>query len=478
MASTTLGTRRQSAAKQTVVPTRLILLSGTLALVVLALLAMAQAYNAYGRTYENFRSIAEDSTAKVSAAEQALQFVADIDTYAARFVATASDNPTHWTDLDAIHSSYQNFREQMFTVRAQLDTQQEHDIYDQIDYFAFDQFWQHIGTLLTDQQNGDNADAIKEYIVADNYLQNQIARYLLQLEALNFQTMQTTQQQAGAAITTQVVLLAVLVILLAIGLTALSFWLRNRVRRVFTPGIDVAMVLGWLLAILMLVELAQTPEQLRSMVQDAYYSVSASSRVLAVANQANSSQSGSVIDPTHASFWQESFDSNIASVELRICGQPDCIQNSFTNGGDAVLPGAISRAQQITPPDQQAINGISPLIAKVTFAGEGAALETARTSLQDYLNVDSKVRALLKANNIDSASRLVTGINVGQSAEAFGRFTTTMQQERQINLDVFNGIWNGEKAALPLHQVLFGLGGYVLVIVLLFIGAYHRFREL
>lgn len=457
--------------------TRFVLLAAGAAALVFTLIVIAQAQNTYQTTFTLFSTIAETSSAKVDASEQALRYIADMDTNAATFVATAPDNPRHWESLDAIHSGYQNFRNQMFAVRANLNSDEETKIYQQIEYFSFDQFWQHIGNLLTAQQNGDRDTALREYIIADNYLQNQIARYLLQLEALNFNAMQATQRSAAAIINGQNVLLAIVVIALAVGLTALSFWLRGKVRRLITPGIDAAMILGWVLAILMIIEIGRTPLSLRSMVEDAYYSVTASARVLAIANQANSAANGSVIDPTNAAYWQSSFDANKNSVELRLCGQPGCLANSFTSSADVANPAVVAAATEITQANQSAI-GVKPLMANITFAGESQAIENARRAFVDYLNIDAKLRGLIKANNLDDASTLVTGTDPGQSAEAFNRFTQSIELERQINRDVFDNIWNTTRDALVSHKLLFGFAGYVLVMILIVVGVLHRFREL
>ena len=222
--------------------------SGVLA-ALLAVLVIGQALRTYSVTLDRFQSIAENSTAKVDAAEAALQNVADMDANAAVFVATAADNPIHWKSQQNIHDRFQTFREQMFIVRSRLDNPQdttdpETAAYNKIEYFSFDQFWQHLGNLLTAQQNADNATALDQYVIADNYLQNQIARYLLTLEKLNFEKMQATKSGAAAAINAQVLLLGLLAVALAAILTGLSFWLRGRVRRILTPGVDGALVLG------------------------------------------------------------------------------------------------------------------------------------------------------------------------------------------------------------------------------------------
>lgn len=466
---------------------RVILLLGGVATFLLALLAIGQAIRAYSVTFERFRSIAEDSTAKVDAAEAALQYVADMDTRAAIFVATAPDNPIHWQSQDAIHTSFQMFREEMYIVRARLDHPDQADDpettdYNKVEYFSFDQFWQHLGNLLTAQQNGNNATALSEYIIADNYLQNQINRYLLDLEALNFQTMEETQRGAATAINGQIALLALVVIILAVALTALSFWLRNRVRRVLTPGIDLAMALGWLLALLMIIDLIRTPGLLQQMVDNSYYSVSASARILAIASEANSAQSGSVIDPTHATFWQQAFDADANSIALRLCGQPGCLATSFTNGNTdstaSITSEVATTASQISADNSTAIGGIKPLVAKVSNPREPVLLEQARQAFNDYVAINANIRTLIKANNLDDASRIATGNNTGQSGQAFAQFINAMASERDLNRSLFNDVWQAEQSGLPLHQGLFGVGGYIMAIIGLAFGVYHRFREL
>lgn len=479
------------------IPSRSVLLGAGVIILVLAALVIGQALRTYSVTLDRFQRIAENSTAKVDAVEAALQNVADMDSNAAIFVATAADNPNHWTSQQQIHDSFQAFRDQMFIVQARLDnpdqaSDPETAAYRQIQYFSFDQFWQHLGNLLTAQQNADNATAVSQYIIADNYLQNQIARYLLVLEALNYSKMQDTKNGAAAAINVQVLLLGLMALALAALLTALSFWLRGRVRRVFTPGIDIALVLGWLLLILMLAELLQTPRLLNDMVDNAYYNVSATARTLAVAKLANSAQSGSVIDPTQATFWQNSFDADMRSVALRLCGQPGCLAQPFTNGGanDPINSSALTLAASISPADESSIDNVTPLVANVKYDGAAAALEQARQALNQYITLNGQLRTLIKAGSMDDAARLATGSTPGLtcdnltgssaklSGDVFRQFTCALTLESTINRAVFDNTWNTEKVNLPRDQVLFGFGGYVLLIVAVALGVYHRSREL
>jgi len=457
----------------------------------LALITILQAFNTYTGAFERFRSIAEDSTAKVDASEAALRAVARIDSGAAVFVATAPDNNTHWDSQAAIHASFDDFRNQMFIIRARLtnpdvSSDAETIDYTQISYFTFDQFWQHIGNLLTAEQNGDTATATQEYIIADNYFQNQIIRYLLDLESRNFSAMQDTSSGAADAINQQTVLLGIAAFVLIVLLTALSFWLRWRVRRVLTPGLDVAFVLGWVLAIVMILELTATPGRLQAMVQDAYYSVSASARVLAVANQSASAQSGKVIDPGHADFWQTSFANDLNSIALRICGQPNCLNKPFTvsDSPDALDPIVLRDAINVSDTNRQAINtqdinrqansGIGSLIANITTPGEAAKLEQARQAIVRYNGINDQVSALVAKGSLEDASRLSTG----DGQKALADFSQAILDEQNIKRNKFNSIWTTEQADLPTHRWLFGVAGYAVLIIALLIGAVQRLREL
>jgi hypothetical protein len=61
---------------------------------------------------------------------------------------------------------------------------------------------------------------------------------------------------------------------------------------------------------------------------------------------------------------------------------------------------------------------------------------------------------------------------------AFGQFTAAVEAEKKINTDWFDRVWAEVQQELPFHQLLFGAGGYLLVLVLLGTGIYHRYWEL
>ncbi len=214
------------------------------------------------------------------------------------------------------------------------------------------------------------------------------------------------------------------------------------------------------------------------MVEDAYYSVTASARVLAVASQGNRAESGALLDVPDLARWQHDFDTDKHLVELRMCGQVNCLTQPFTYAQDALTLPTIEHAKALTAQNSALIGGIVPLVANVTYAGESRALEQARQAYSDYLAIDAKTRQLIANGQMADALALNTGKKSGQSDEAFSRFSSAMEEERAINRRVFDATWNTEQNALTYNRLLFGVAGCVLLIVLISAGVYHRYNEL
>lgn len=455
---------------------KLALLGG--ASVLLALLVIAQASNAYQTAYNLFQSIAVVNSTNVNAAEEALQRLSNTSQATADYTALTSDTPLFEQAQNDIFRNFQRYRDQMFILQSNLQSDAEETAFTVADTYTYSRFWRHVSNLMSQRSNLDAAR--REYLFADAHLRNRIVPALQDLEALNFNAMVDAGQRAAASINSQVVLLAVLAVGLALLLTYLSIWLRGKVRRYLTPGIDLALIIGWVVLLLMIPNLLSLPGQLKVMTQDAYYSISGASRVLVVANQANRAESSSIIDISRKDDWYTQFDEDTQSVELRLCGYTGCLSQPFTasTGSDAPNSSIVIAARSITPADSDSINGVTVLMGNITFSGEATALENARTAFVDYLNVDAGLRQKIDAGDATGAVELNTGTADGSSEEAFNRFAAAMESLRAINRQVFDQIWADQQQSLPRNQVIFGFISYLLVIGCVVLGVYHRYREL
>ncbi len=454
----------------------MLLLYGGLALL-MSLIVIAQASSAYRTAYELFEGIAVVNSTKVDAAEEALQRIANTSQSTADYTALTSDTPLYEQAQNDIFRNFQKYRDQMFILQSNLQSEDEQNAFTVADTYTYSRFWRHVGNLMA--QRSDLTAARREYLFADAQLRTRIIPALQRLEAVNFDAMVDAGQRAGTAVSQQVYLLAAFGLALAIGLTALSFWLRGKVRRFITPGLDIALVLGWLLILLMIFDLLALPQQLTSMTDDAYFSVSGASRILVQANQANSAESSAIIDSERTAEWYEQFDLAMKSVALRICGQPDCMQESFkTQGSPYASPSGVAAAQAISTANSEAIDKINPLLARLTYGDEVNSLEDARLAYLDYQAVNVELREKIDSGDTAGAVELNTGVAEGSSQEAFDRFVSAINEVRVVNQQVFDDIWDTQQASLPRNQVLYGVVGYLILMAMIGVGVLHRYREL
>ncbi len=135
-------------------------------------------------------------------------------------------------------------------------------------------------------------------------------------------------------------------------------------------------------------------------------------------------------------------------------------------------------AQSISSANASAIDNINPLLARLTYGDEVAALEKARQAFVDYLAVDATLRQKIDSGDTTGAVELNTGTADGSSEEAFNRFVSAINDVRVVNQQVFDDIWNTQRDSLPRNQVLYGVAGYLILIGLVGVGVIHRFREL
>ncbi len=454
----------------------MLLIYGGLA-ILFSVIMIAQTASAYRTAYDLFQGIAVVNSTKVNAAEEALQRLANTSQATADYTALTSDTPLYEQAQNNIFRNFQKYRDQMFILQSNLQSEDEQNAFTVADTYTYSRFWRHVGNLMA--QRSDLTAARREYLFADAQLRTRIIPALQRLEAVNFDAMVAAGQSAGTAINQQVYLLAIFGLALAVGLTLLSFWLRGKVRRVLTPGIDIALVLGWILVLLMVFNLLALPQQLTRMTNDAYFSISGVSRVLVDANQANRAESSAIIDADRKEEWYQQFDDAMQSVALRICGQPECMQTPFaqpnSNRADASV---VAAAQNISSDNSAAIDNINPLLARLTYSNEIIALESARQAYVDFLNINSTLREMIDSGNTTGAVEINTGTATGSSEEAFNRFVAAINDVRIVNQKEFDNIWETQRETLPRNQSLYGLVGYLILMGMVGIGVVHRYREL
>ena len=446
--------------------TRIRLVVGGMIIALCALLAGGIVANAYSTAYTLFQTIAEFYAIKVDAAEGALQNIARTSQATADYTALTSDTPLFEASVNDIFRNFNAYRGELFILQSNLQSQAERTAFTVADTYTYSRFWRHVSNLIDGRSDLDLAR--REYLSADNHLRTRIIPALEALEAENFSLMAEAGEQAGGTLGGQIFL----VVLSAGGLLALltlvSFWLRGKVRRYVTPGIDGALVLS----MLVLIGLLQLPNQFSRMTQMAYYNISSSSRVLVAGNLANRAESSALIDVNRAETWYGQFDAGVNEMELRLCGVQDCLQQAFVSPSGQANTTLIEQVRRGTVIQDR------PLIASVETRQELQALESARTAFLDYLAVHDQIVTYIESGQIDEAVALNTGFEEGESETLYAAFTEQIETVQALNRETFDTIWNAQRTTLPTQQVLYSVLAFGAIIVLTGLGVSHRFREL
>jgi hypothetical protein len=453
-------------------PTRYVLMTAGMLTGFLALVILLQSLNSFQTTKELLDQIATINSRNVDAAELALSHIAVTTQASADLLMLTPDHPTYQMTADRVFAGFEEFRDQMFVLRANLPMQVEQDIFTNAERAIYNEFWTHIGSMWNAKER---SVALAAYFAADQVLTEQIIPLLSQLEDRNYQQMVRQQGQAAQIILMQTFLLALPIFTLCILLTWLSVWLRHKLRRYLTPGVDLAMVAAWVAAITMLTTLLSVPEQLRVMVVDAYRSISASSRVLVDVNMAERAESNAILDPQNVNHWFARYDDYMHLIALRICGQIVCMERLPFAAPDTLDTAdltVVSNARTISPENAARVGGVIPLMGNITFAGEVQTIERARLAFLRYQDVHTRQRALAQTGDLNAAAALNMS---DEGLTAFTAFTQAIEGEREINRQVFDRVWTRQQAAIT---PVYGVSLLLLVIISAGFGVYNRFREL
>jgi len=444
---------------------------------ILITLAGAVAANFYQLIYQRFQDVAVSSRIKIQDSDAALQAIAQVSRDAIDAVITASTDPAKSrTAAAAVNTDFASFRQALFKVQGNLASDQENNTFTQAESAVYNDFWPHLTAMLAAQTRGDTANVSVEFSRANTALEQTVIPNLTAVEQDNFATMQLTQQVASGDMTIQLVILTILAAAAALLLTAISFWLRGKLRRYLTLGLDLAVVLAWICGVAMFIDLVKTPTQMKQLVTDSYYGVSATQRILAIATQSYRTESAEILDIPHAkTLWQPLFDQNDALVEQALCGYAGCVNQPFLWLDNPNINSQIVYLANLKlPHDSNTTVPVVPLVANVTYSGEPQAIENIRLAYLDYVTYDSQIRYEVALNLIPQAIILDTGF----AGVGFNAFTDAVNTEQQIKADQFDRIWHDIQNTLPTHEILFGIFGYGIAFLCLCVGVYQRYREL
>lgn len=410
------------------------------------LLAGLIAWQANLATYNNYHKIVDVGSVSVDSALRARAAVLDHMSAAATFLETTGDNQKaaqaratqRWADFNnEARISWRNLSD---------TTYGEYAVYAAADAAASD-YIQQIGAMFSYYGAGETDKAGAAFLAARETLNTRLVPALGGLEAVKVEAMETTYAGAAQVITNWQYALLGAAVLLALILLAGLLAIRVMHYRWSWP-VGVALVVSLVLALVMVVQLGQARSDAQVMVRQAYDNVAGVQDMEALLSQGRALESIAIFDPAQSASHLDSFDPYISLVEQRLCGPVDCSKSPFIATSSSVISDKVHNDAV----DEKNRLGLPrlPLVANVSFSGQGAAYEQFRTDYRAWLASHEKLAQQVQAGQLDLASQTSTG----ESAQAFSTAVASADAVGAIARAEYDKIWQGVYRTTGINQVL------------------------
>jgi hypothetical protein len=208
---------------------------------------------------------------------------------------------------------------------------------------------------------------------------------------------------------------------------------------------------------------------LTSAKKDAFDSIRAMWKTRAIAYSANADESFFLLDASRKQSYANSFIekiSQLADVKFMLAAS----RPSYLGNVNAYV------GRNCSGPQPGFAGLLGAELENVTFAGEcPAAAQTYRT-LSNYLDIDTKIRALESAGQRDAAIVVNVGVKPGESNYAFDLFDKSLGKVIAINQKAFEAAVAEADQYLDPLPWLIGVGG-LLVALFAVLGLRPRLNE-
>jgi hypothetical protein len=266
-----------------------------------------------------------------------------------------------------------------------------------------------------------NAGVVDQHLLdADALMRSKILPAAEQLDAANFNHLDSAYQDFKQAARGQYALVLLAAIALGLVLLECQLFLYRQFRRII--NLPIALATGVLAfgVVLFATHGAQEMESLRSAKEDAFDSVHALSRAKAVAYETNALES---------LYLLRNGDAAGQAVETQ----------QFKDAAASIWHGGVAADGKL-PPDLKTLKGTGMLgdeLANLTFDGEGEAATRTLNGWINYVVIDNKIRTLEAEGQHSEAVRLDLGKDKDQSDWAFEQFDKALDDTLKINSDAF-----------------------------------------
>ena len=329
--------------------------------------------------------------------------------------------------------------------------------------------------ILTDQVAGTAASApgrapavsLAYYQQATDLMRTGILPEVGALTTVSASSLDGGYQSGRSTAGTGIVLVAVTGALLLAALVVMQLYLFRRFRRLVSPALAAATLIGVVLVAVTAAGLGAESGHLKVAKQDAFDSIIALTQARAVSYDANADESRYLVDPGRAAQYQQSFLSK--SQELANVGNVGIFSYDDALAADI-------RAYSADNSDVAFGGYLGAEFRNITFTGERTAAVRTLLAYQVYERDDRVLRALAK-NDLSAAVAFDIGTAPGQSDWAFNQYDAALSSVIAINSSAFASAVAAGQAGAGDTDIAIYVAGAALLAGLVVFGVRPRLAE-
>jgi hypothetical protein len=446
---------------------------GELATWVLAVVLFLLVYEGVSQHRQALKTVGQDATASITAAQQLKAWLADMHSDAANELL---DPP------GANKQAAEGYEERRRDATNSLVAAARNITYDQEDDLVkrllnqFGPYEEAVARARLLHRRGDEAAALEEYRRANGIMYQDgktipekgliaAADALTRVNQEQLDGRYAAEQWSSGWYLAGVVLPG----LALLGtLAALQVFLFRRMHRVLNPGLLAATALAAGLLIYVVGSFVTVGRDLKWAKQDAFDSVGYLWRARADAYDANGEESRWLLGQKRHDEYEEAFHEK--------AGRLVTLPRGMTYPQLVAAVGKLHLPQEAKQLPAAFKGHLAQELGNITFVGEEEAAKKALAKFGDYLAIDGKIRQLEREHKHAEAVRLCTGYDEGQSNWAFRQFVDALETVLKINDDEFHrAIRQGEAALWGCREAAAVV--LLAVAVLTYVGLRPRFRE-
>jgi hypothetical protein len=415
---------------------------------------------------QTIKTIAKDSVPSVLLAQRIVDAMSDMDASVANALLDPNNKELLIQDAEAagLSDSQKAFNKRRADLAERLTKAASNITFDGEEpvirklIFGFGDYLSYVERAQSAHAKGDRPEALKQYQLATNILDNSLIPQAYELREINSRALEKQYNVAQYTGGSSIAYVSLLGIATIAGLVALQFFLNLRTRRTLNPTLLGATAIAILFLLTSLYSLWSSGDKLRVLKEDSYNSLLALRAGRSLMYAANSDESRYLLDTANQETHEKAFFAKT--------------NNAFGQSTSQTFLNQSIKSIELGEKKLSVTGYFGKAITNITFPKERSTLVKMMRQFQSYMAIDQQIRAAAERKDMKTALTLC----LGESNQVFDALKDQMDEAIKINQEVFDSTERKAMEQLDNFELKASIA-LALIATLTFFGLKPRLKE-